>query len=431
MNGRITSLTTYDVRFPTSRGRHGSDAMNPDPDYSAAYAVISTDSGVAGHGLAFTIGRGNDIQAAAIQALEPYVVGQPMGKTLADMGELSRRMVHDPPLRWLGPEKGVMHMAIGAVINAAWDLKAKVEGKPLWQLLASMSPEELVDLVDFRYLSDALSRDEALAILQIAQSSRARREQELLTSGYPAYATSPGWLGYDDARLVRLALQAVADGFGQIKLKVGANLEDDVRRLRVARDAVGPGIRVAVDANQRWDVGEAIDWIRALEPYDPWWVEEPTSPDDILGHASIRRAVAPIRIATGEHVHNRVMVKQLLQAQAIDVLQLDAVRVGGVNENIAILLLAAKYGIPVCPHAGGVGLCELVQHLAMFDLVAVSGSTLDRAIEYVHHLHEHFVDPVVIRGGRYVAPRMPGFGAEMRPASIRRFTYPTGAAWAG
>jgi L-fuconate dehydratase len=405
--------------------------MNPEPDYSAAYVVMGTDSGVAGHGTAFTIGRGNDIQVTAIQALEPFVAGRLLEEMVADMGELSRRMVHDSPLRWLGPEKGVMHMAIGAVINAAWDLKAKFEGKPLWQVLAGMSAEQLVDLVDFRYLSDALSRDDALTILRAAQRSRVRREQELLVSGYPAYVTSPGWLGYSDARLARLARKAVADGFGLIKLKVGAKLEDDRRRLRVAREAVGPAIRVAVDANQRWDVTEAIERIRALAPYDPWWVEEPTSPDDVLGHASIRRAVAPIRIATGEHVHNRVMFKQLLQAQAIDVLQIDATRVGGVNENIAILLLAAKFGVPVCPHAGGVGLCELVQHLAMFDLVAVSGSMRDRAIEYVDHLHEHFVDPVVIRGGRYLAPRAPGFSAEMRPASIRRYTYPTGAAWAG
>jgi L-fuconate dehydratase len=431
MTGSITSLTTYDVRFPTSRGRHGSDAMNPEPDYSAAYVVIGTDSGVDGHGFAFTVGRGNDIQVAAIRALEPYVAGYSLEATVAGMGELSRRMVHDSPLRWLGPEKGVMHMAIGAVINAVWDLKARLEGKPLWQVLADMSPEELVDLVDFRYLSDALSREEALTILRTGQRSRAQREQQLLTSGYPAYATSPGWLGYGDARLARLARKAVADGFGLIKLKVGANLDDDRRRLRIARETVGPAIGIAVDANQRWDVAEAIEWIRALAPYDLWWVEEPTSPDDILGHASIRRAVAPIRIATGEHVHNRVMFKQLLQAQAIDVLQLDAVRVGGVNENIATLLLAAKFGVPVCPHAGGVGLCELVQHLAMFDLVAVSGTTQNRAIEYVDHLHEHFVDPVVIRSGRYMAPRAPGFSAEMRPASIRRYSYPTGAVWAG
>jgi L-fuconate dehydratase len=431
MTGSITSLTTYDVRFPTSRGRHGSDAMNPEPDYSAAYVVIGTDSGVDGHGFAFTVGRGNDIQVAAIRALEPYVAGYSLEATVGGMGELSRRMVHDSPLRWLGPEKGVMHMAIGAVINAVWDLKARLEGKPLWQVLADMSPEELVDLVDFRYLSDALSREEALTILRTGQRSRAQREQQLLTSGYPAYATSPGWLGYGDARLARLARKAVADGFGLIKLKVGANLDDDRRRLRIARETVGPAIGIAVDANQRWDVAEAIEWIRALAPYDLWWVEEPTSPDDILGHASIRRAVAPIRIATGEHVHNRVMFKQLLQAQAIDVLQLDAVRVGGVNENIATLLLAAKFGVPVCPHAGGVGLCELVQHLAMFDLVAVSGTTQNRAIEYVDHLHEHFVNPVVIRSGRYMAPRAPGFSAEMRPASIRRYSYPTGAVWAG
>src|SRR6266496_1951970 len=424
MTGHITSLTTYDVRFPTSRGRHGSDAMNPEPDYSAAYVVIGTDSGVDGHGLAFTIGRGNDVQVAAIQALEPYVAGYSLEETVADMGGLSRRMVHDSQLRWLGPEKGVMHMAIAAVINAAWDLKAKLEGKPLWQVLAGMSAEELVDLVDFRYLSDALSRDEALTILRTAQHSRAQREQQLLTSGYPAYATSPGWLGYGDARLARLARQAVADGFGLIKLKVGANLEDDRRRLRVAREAVGPAIRVAVDANQRWDVGDAIEWIRALAPYDLWWVEEPTSPDDVLGHASIRRAVTPIKIATGEHVHNRVMFKQLLQAQAIDVLQLDAARVGGVNENIAILLLAAKFGVPVCPHAGGVGLCELAQHLAMFDYVAVSGSLDDRVIEYVDHLHEQFTDPARVQDGRYLAPVAAGLSAQLRPESIAAHRYP-------
>src|SRR3954451_21177233 len=402
----ITSLETFDVRFPTSRQLDGSDAMNPDPDYSAAYVVIGTDAGdgLAGHGFAFTIGRGNDVQVAAIRALEPFLIGLPLDTPL---GDVWRTLVHDSQLRWLGPEKGVMHMAISAVVNALWDLAAKRAGKPLWRLLAEMSPEELVTLVDFRYLTDTLTRDEALEILRRAEGGRSERAARLLEDGYPAYTTTPGWLGYDDAKLARLCEEAVAAGYGQIKLKVGASLVDDVRRLGIARAACGPHIRIAVDANQRWDVDDAIRWIRALEPYEPWWVEEPTSPDDVLGHAAIREAVRPIRIATGEHVQNRVVFKQLMQAGAIDVVQIDAARVAGVNENLAILLLAAKFGIPVCPHAGGVGLCELVQHLAMFDFVAVSGSLEHRVIEYVDHLHEHFADPVIVERGRYRAPSAP------------------------
>jgi L-fuconate dehydratase len=427
----ITSLETFDVRFPTSRHLDGSDAMNPDPDYSAAYAVIRTDAGdgLEGHGFAFTIGRGNDVQVAAIRALEPFIIGLPIEETLASMGDVSRTLVHDSQLRWLGPEKGVMHMAISAVINALWDLAAKRAGKPLWKLLADMSPEELVALVDFRYLTDALTPDEALTILRRAQSGRAERTARLLEGGYPAYTTTPGWLGYADAKLARLCEEAVEAGYEQVKLKVGANLEDDVRRLGIAREVCGPGVRIAVDANQRWDVDEAVRWIRALEPHDPWWVEEPTSPDDVLGHAAIRRGVRPVRIATGEHVQNRVVFKQLMQAEAIDIVQIDAARVAGVNENIAILLLAAKFGLPVCPHAGGVGLCELVQHLAMFDYVAVSGTMEDRVIEYVDHLHEHFVTPVVIDGGRYRVPTSPGFSAEMTPDSLAAHVYPDGAVW--
>jgi L-fuconate dehydratase len=427
----ITSLETFDVRFPTSRHLDGSDAMNPDPDYSAAYAVIRTDAGdgLEGHGFAFTIGRGNDVQVAAIRALEPFVIGLPIEETLASMGDVWRTLVHDSQLRWLGPEKGVMHMAISAVINALWDLAAKRAGKPLWKLLADMSPEALVALVDFRYLTDALTPDEALAMLRRAQSGRAERTQRLLEGGYPAYTTTPGWLGYSDAKLTRLCKEAVEAGYAQVKLKVGANLEDDVRRMAIAREACGPGVRIAVDANQRWDVDEAVRWIRALEPHDPWWVEEPTSPDDVLGHAAIRRAVRPVRIATGEHVQNRVVFKQLMQAEAIDIVQIDAARVAGVNENIAILLLAAKFGLPVCPHAGGVGLCELVQHLAMFDYIAVSGTLEDRVIEYVDHLHEHFVDPVEIRDGRYRAPTSPGFSAELKPDALATHLFPGGAAW--
>jgi L-fuconate dehydratase len=417
---RITDFDTADIRFPTSLTLDGSDAMNPDPDYSAAYVRIATDAGdgLAGHGFVFTIGRGNDVQVAAIEALRERLAGRDADELLADMGAVWRELVHDSQLRWLGPEKGVMHMAVGAVVNALWDLKAKRAGKPLWDLLAGMSPEELVDLVDFRYLTDALTREDALEILRAAEPGRAARREELLASGYPAYTTTPGWLGYDDEKLARLCREAVDDGFAQIKLKVGGDLADDVRRLEIAREAVGPDIRIAVDANQRWDVPDAIEWMRALAPYDLAWIEEPTSPDDVLGHAAIAAAVAPVPVATGEHMANRVIAKQLLQAGAAQVLQIDATRVAGVNENVAILLLAAKFGVRVCPHAGGVGLCEAVQHLSMFDFVAVSGTMQDRVIEFVDHLHEHFVTPVQVRGGRYLTPTAPGAGTEMLEASV-------------
>ncbi|WP_106213091.1 L-fuconate dehydratase [Kineococcus rhizosphaerae] len=428
---RFTSFTTHDVRFPTSRDLDGSDAMNPDPDYSAAYVVIGTDAGdgLEGHGFAFTIGRGNDVQVAAIEALAGHVLGRDVDAALDDMGATWKSFVDDSQLRWLGPEKGVMHMAISAVVNALWDLRAKRAGLPLWDLLSRMSPEELVALVDFRYLTDALTREEALELLRRSEPGRAERRAELLRTGFPAYTTSPGWLGYSDDKLVRLAREAVADGFTQIKLKVGAHVEDDVRRLELARATVGPDVRIAVDANQRWDVGDAVEWISRLAPFDPWWVEEPTSPDDVLGHAAIRRAVAPVKIATGEHVQNRIVFKQLLQAGSLDVLQIDAARVAGVNENVAILLLAAKFGVPVCPHAGGVGLCELVQHLSMFDFVAVAGTREDRVVEYVDHLHEHFVDPVVVERGAYRAPTTPGFSAQILPRTLRHFAFPDGAEW--
>jgi L-fuconate dehydratase len=411
----VLALDTSDVRFPTSQSLDGSDAMNLDPDYSAAYLRIVTDAadGLEGHGFVFTIGRGNDVQVAAIQALAHHVVGRNVEELLEHMGATWRSLVWDSQLRWLGPEKGVMHMAIGAVVNALWDLKAKRAGLPLWQLLGRMSPEQLVELVDFRYLTDALTPEEALALLKAAVPGRLEREAALLETGYPAYTTTPGWLGYSDEKLVRLAREAVADGFDMIKLKVGGNVDDDVRRMRLAREAVGPDVRIATDANQRWGVDEAIEWMARLADFDVAWIEEPTSPDDILGHAAIARGVAPIPVATGEHVANRVIFKQLLQAKALSVLQIDATRVAGVNENVAILLLAAKFGVPVCPHAGGVGLCEAVQHLSMFDFVAVTGTQEGRVIEFVDHLHEHFADPVVIRNGAYVAPRAPGAGTEM------------------
>jgi L-fuconate dehydratase len=419
---RITDFDTADIRFPTSLTLDGSDAMNPDPDYSAAYLRIATDAAdeLAGHAFVFTIGRGNEVQVAAIDSLRERFLGRDVEELLDDMGAVWRELVHDSQLRWLGPEKGVMHMAVGAVLNALWDLKAKRAGVPLWELLAGMSPEELVGLVDFRYLTDALTRDDALAILRAADPGRAARREELLAAGYPAYTTTPGWLGYDDEKLVRLCREAVDQGFEQIKLKVGGDLADDVRRLALARDAVGADVRIAVDANQRWDVAEAIEWMAALKPYDVAWIEEPTNPDDVLGHAAIARGVAPIPVATGEHMANRVMAKQFLQAGALQVLQIDATRVAGVNENIAMLLLAAKFGVRVCPHAGGVGLCELVQHLSMFDFVAVSGSMEGRMIEFVDHLHEHFVHPVVVRRGHYVVPDAPGYSIEMKPQSLSR-----------
>ncbi|GHG11423.1 mandelate racemase [Amycolatopsis bullii] len=422
-------MEVLDVRFPTSKELDGSDAMNPDPDYSAAYVVLHADGGPDGYGLAFTIGRGNDVQAAAIRALAPHVVGRDVPEDAAALGDLSRTLVGDSQFRWLGPEKGVAHMAVGAIVNAAWDLAARRAGLPVWRFAARMTPEELVSLVDFRYLTDALTEAEALDILRRAEPGRAERAKQLETSGYRAYSTSPGWLGYADAKLVRLAEQAVADGFEMIKLKVGGNLEDDVRRMKLARETVGQDVRIAVDANQRWDVSAAVTWMTALAPYDPYWIEEPTSPDDILGHAAIAKALAPIKIATGEHVQNRVIFKQLLQADAISVLQLDAARVGGFNENLAILLLAAKFGVPVCPHAGGVGLCELVRHLSMFDFVAVSGTDADRSIEWVDHLHEHFTDPAVVERGRYLAPTAPGFSARMHDATLRRFRFPDGPEW--
>ncbi|NID06705.1 L-fuconate dehydratase [Luteibacter jiangsuensis] len=429
----ITALDTFDVRFPTSIDHDGSDAMNPDPDYSAAYVVMRTDSpdGLAGYGLVFTIGRGNDVQTAALAALEPMVLGRDVDDVVQRLGDFARELVGDSQLRWLGPEKGVMHMAIGAVINAAWDLAARRAGKPLWRFIADMTPEQIVDQVDFRYLTDALTPERALEILRAAEPHKHARIAQLEAEGYPAYTTSPGWLGYSDEKMQRLARQAVADGFRTIKLKVGLRLEDDIRRCRLARATVGPDIAIAVDANQRWDVGSAIEWLKPLESVGLAWVEEPTSPDDVLGHAAIRQGVAPTPISTGEHGQNRVLFKQLFQAGAVDLVQIDAARVGGVNENLAILLLAAEFGVRVFPHAGGVGLCELVQHLAMADFVAITGKKEDRAIEFVDHLHEHFVDPVRIVNGRYMAPTAPGFSAQMHPVSVRDHLYPGGIVWQG
>ena len=427
----IVAMDVIDLRFPTSRNLDGSDAMNPDPDYSAAYVIVRTDQpgGPEGHGLTFTIGRGTEIVVAAVEALRPLVVGRRTDELFADMGAFWRTLVGDSQLRWIGPEKGVIHLATAAVVNAVWDLFARTAGKPLWKLVADMSPEELVALVDFRYIADALTPERALERLRSLAATRADREAELLRDGYPAYSTSVGWLGYDDDKIRRLCREALAEGWTAFKLKVGADIDDDRRRASIVRAEIGPDRILAVDANQRWGVAEAIAWMDRLREYDPYWIEEPTSPDDILGHAAIARGVAPIRVATGEHVHNRVMFKQLLQAQSIGVCQIDACRLGGVNEVLAVLLLAAEFDVPVCPHAGGVGLCELVQHLSIIDYQCVSGSLEGRMIEYVDHLHEHFVDPVRIRDARYVVPTRPGYSAEILPESLRRYRFPDGDEW--
>ncbi len=425
----ITALDTFDIRFPTSRERDGSDAMNPDPDYSAAYVILRTGTGLEGHGLTFTIGRGNELCVEGVRALAPLVRGLTLDEIKADMARFWRRLTGDSQLRWVGPEKGVIHLATAAVVNAVWDLYAKAEGKPLWQLLASFSPEELVRCIDFRYLTDALTQQEALDILKRHEPTRAVREAELRARGYPAYTTSAGWLGYPDDKIRRLCREGVRQGWSHFKIKVGRDLEDDLRRAAIVRAEIGPDRKLMLDANQVWDVGEAIGNMEQLARFDPWWIEEPTSPDDILGHAAIAKAVAPIGVATGEQCHNRVMFKQLMQAGAIRFCQIDSCRLGGVNEVLAVLLLAAKFRIPVCPHAGGVGLCEYVQHLAIFDYICVSASLEDRVVEYVDHLHEHFVDPVVIRNGRYMPPTAPGYSITMKPESLAKYVYPDGEAW--
>jgi L-fuconate dehydratase len=429
---RIVSLEARDIRFPTSRSFDGSDAMHPDPDYSAAYVVLRTDAddGLEGHGLTFTIGGGTEICVVAAKALGPLVVGRSLEGIESDMRGFWRSLVGDSKLRWLGPEKGVVHLAAAAVVNAVWDLWAKRERKPLWKLLTDMSPEQLVSCIDFRYIDDTLGPEEAVELLRGMRTGRTEREAELLRDGYPAYTTSAGWLGYDDAKVEALVGAAIEDGFGHVKMKVGRDLAADERRAALIRSVLGPDRKLMMDANQYWGVDQALAALRRLREYDPWWIEEPTSPDDVLGHARIRREIAPIRVATGEHVQNRIVFKQLFQAEAIDVCQLDACRLGGVNEAIAVMLLAAKFGIPVCPHAGGVGLCEYVQHLAVFDYIAVSGTLEDRIVEWVDHLHEHFREPARVVRGRYLVPLAAGYSVEMLPDSLDEYRFPNGPAWA-
>jgi L-fuconate dehydratase len=428
---RILSVRVVDLRFPTSRESIGSDAVNKDPDYSAAYCILSTDSGLEGHGLTFTLGRGTELCVMALEYIARFVKGRTLSSITEDFVAFSRQLTDESQFRWLGPEKGVIHLACAALINAVWDLYAKAEGKPVWRLLAELPAEKLVSMVDFRYIDDAITKEEALAILSASWSTMPDRLRHLEEEGYLAYTTSVGWFSFSDEKIRRLCREGLAEGWTHFKLKVGGVPADDLRRGRIVREEIGPNNRLMVDANQKWGVLEAIERTRALGSLNPWWMEEPTNPDDILGHARIRREVAPIRIATGEHCHNRVMFKQLMQAESIDVCQIDSCRVAGVNENLAIILLAAKFGIPVCPHAGGVGLCEYVQHLAMFDYLRVSTSQKDRVIEYVDHLHEHFVDPVVIRKGRYMLPKKPGYSIEIYPESLARYSFPNGEVWSG
>ena len=426
---KITNVRVIDLRFPTSREQIGSDAVNRDPDYSAAYCILETDQGLNGYGLTFTLGRGTDLCVQAVRYLSRYVIGRTIASIADDFAAFSRCLTDDSQFRWLGPEKGVIHLATAALINAVWDLYARTQKKPVWQLLASMEPEQIASVIDFRYISDALTRDEAVALLRERRAGIDSRLQRLKTNGYPAYTTSVGWFGFSDEKIERLCDEALAEGWTHFKLKVGGAPTEDLRRARLVREKIGPSRKLMMDANQKWDVEEAIVRTRELAVVDPWWMEEPTSPDDILGHARIRREVPGVRIATGEHCHNRVIFKQLMQAGAIDVCQIDSCRLGGVNENLAVILMAAKFNVPVCPHAGGVGLCEYVQHLSAFDYLCVSGSMEDRVIEFVDHLHEHFVDPVQIRNGHYFLPEKPGYSIEIYPETLNDFSYPDGKVW--
>ena len=427
---KITGLRARDIRFPTSREMDGSDALNLG-DYSATYVTLETDGTLVGHGLTFTNGRGNEIGVASAKALAPLVVGRTLEEITADLRGFYRRLTQDPQLRWIGPEKGIVHMATGAVVNAVWDLWARREGKPVWKLLADLTPQQVVNAIDFMWITDALTPDEALAILEKNAPTKAAREAEMRERGFPAYTTSTGWLGYSDDKVRRLCREALAAGWTFFKMKVGQDLEGNLRRAALMRAEIGREHTLAMDANQCWDVPEAIHQMKELARFDPYWIEEPTSPDDVLGHAAIAKAVAPIRVATGEACQNRVIFKQLLQAKAIRICQIDSCRVGGVNEVLSILLMAKKFGVPVCPHAGGVGLCEYVQHLAIFDYIAVNPSLEERVCEFVDHLHEHFVEPVRIVNGRYAAPTSPGYSIEMRRASLDEYEFPGGAAWRG
>ena len=426
---KIVDVFVRDIRFPTSEALDGSDAMNPDPDYSATYVTLSTNSSHCGNGLTFTIGRGNELCVAAVNAMRYMLINRDFTEITKNLGEFWRSIVSDSQLRWVGPEKGVIHLATAAIVNAVWDLYAKVEGKPLWKLLVDMSPEELVRSIDFRYITDVLTPQEALKILEINLSTREKRESEILSQGYPAYTTSAGWLGYSDQKIESLCRESVDKGWTHFKMKVGGKIEDDIRRASIMRNAIGPDKKLMFDANQNWDVEQAIENMKSLARFDPLWIEEPTSPDDVLGHQKISKEISPIGVATGEHCQNRVIFKQFFQAAGLQFCQLDSCRLGGVNEVLSVLLMAAKFNIPVCPHAGGVGLCEYVQHISIFDYICVSASLENRILEYVDHLHEHFEHPVVIKNGRYIPPKEPGYSITMKGESLIKYEFPEGNAW--
>lgn len=430
MSIKITKTIIKDIRFPTSKNKDGSDAMNPDPDYSAAYIILQTNQkDLEGHGLAFTIGRGNEICCQALQSLSYFVIGEHLADITSDFAGFWRKMIGDSQFRWLGPEKGVIHMAAGAIINATWDLYAKVEKKPLWKLIADMTPEDLISTIDFGYLDNVLAKEEALEILKKQEKGKTERIKEVTKKGYPGYTTSAGWLGYSESKIRKLCKQAVKDGWDHIKMKVGMDLEEDIKRAAIIREEIGTERKLMMDANQKWGVREAIKFMKALAKFDPYWIEEPTHPDDILGHAEISKAIHPIRVATGEHGHNMVMFKQFFQQKALQVCQIDATRVGGLNENLAIMLMAKKFNVPVCPHGGGVGLCEYVQHLSVIDFVCISGTMEDRVLEYVDHLHEHFIHPVTVKKGRYFPPTAEGFSVEMKKKSLHEYLFPDGQYW--
>lgn len=429
MSNKIIRLTTHDVRFPTADHLVGSDAINKDPDYSAAYVVLETERGNHGYGLVFTIGRGNDLCCRAIESMEHLVLGHELAEIKDDIAGFYEHLRSDSQLRWLGPETGIIHMAAGALANAVWDMWARDERKPLWRLLADMPPEQFVECIDFRYITDVISRDEVLEMIRNNAETKSDRIRRIEQRGYPAYTTSAGWLGYEDDKLRRLCREALDNGFRHIKLKVGQDLADDVRRCSIAREAIGPDAKLIVDANQAWEVDQAVEWLKHLAPMKPWFIEEPTSPDDILGHQAIRQRINGIQVGTGEHCQNRVIFKQLITSDAIDIVQIDACRLAGLNEVLSVYAMAAKFGKLVCPHAGGVGLCEYVQHLSMIDYVQLSADIGERVIEYVDHLHEHFEDPCRVEDGAYLAPTQPGFGVKMLADSVDRYRYPSGEVW--
>lgn len=425
MDAQITACFVRDIRFPTSLDLHGSDAMNRQPDYSCSFVQLKTDSEYEGNGFTFTVGR----VCCAVEALSKLVIGTKVKDILDDFASFWRRLTSEDQMRWIGPEKGVIHLATAAIVNALWDIWAKIEGKPLWKLLTDMEPEKLVSTIDFRYIYDVLTPDEAIEILKEMQRDKSKREKYIFKEGYPAYTTSCGWLGYPDEKIRQLCKGAITKGFTQFKVKVGSNIDDDIRRCHIIREEIGPEKILMTDANQKWEVQESIEWMKKLAVFKPVWIEEPTSPDDVLGHSTISKALKPynIGVATGEQCQNRVLFKQFLQMEAMQFCQIDACRLGGVNENLAVILMAAKFDVPVCPHAGGVGLCELVQHLSIFDYISVSGKL--RVLEYVDHLHEHFKEPVIIRNGNYQVPLNPGYSAEMKEESLNQYEYPKGSKW--